>query len=409
MISKEQIQHLKDRISGNETELLSLYAHMNPAEPNNHPKAIAVRARETLKTLGMPRELIEAVLAHLSNETKEARTVAIFAGADHFEVIEMAVDLPVVDPTTGHVEARWGAPHIAPLLLALDEHTRYGVVFADRERWRFFEVFLGEIDEVAQLFHPLSKEELTRLDQSRQVDRVAWRPDQAKSRSEEHVLAWTHRFYKDAAARIDKLVAARGIDRLILMGPDRDIHFLETLMPRALRDRVVALAHSLPTPNAGAHEVLKKIEPLITEIEAEKELELVRDIRERGVFGLEATLSALQNGQVYAVVMPWSSQLRVFVNRETGYAASAPDELHAMLGPDAVLQDKLLRDVLPDLAVASAARVELVRGDKAKNLLMHELGGIGGLKRWAEKKVPHDGDLGRKSRDETREEQRRLT
>jgi Bacterial archaeo-eukaryotic release factor family 10 len=44
------------------------------------------------------------------------------------------------------------------LLYVIDESERYGVVFIDESRWRFFEVFLGEIEEIANAFLDLSGE-----------------------------------------------------------------------------------------------------------------------------------------------------------------------------------------------------------------------------------------------------------
>jgi peptide subunit release factor 1 (eRF1) len=383
MISKQQIQQLKDKIGGQEREMLSLYAHVNPAHQNNHPKAVTLRARETLKKLGMPRELIDAVLAHLANETKDARTVAIFAGADHFEVLEVAVDLPVVDPTTGHVEARWGTPYLSPLLLALDEHERYGAVFIDRERWRFFEIFLGEIEELAQIYHPLSDQELERLNEARMLapDLANARDELHKDRNVRHLLAWTHRFYKDVASRLEKIANGRSIDRLVLLGPDKDVHFLETLLPKSLRTKIVGRLHSLPTPEASPHEVLKRVLPVIEQVEVEKELELIRQIRERGVWGIDATLKMLQKGQVYAIAAPWGDGETVFVDRETGYAARHPSTVISTLGPTTQVQERRLGDIITDLASSYAARLELVRG-KARDLLVRELGGLGGLKRW---------------------------
>lgn len=383
MITKGQIQQLKDKI-GNDGEMLTVYAHVNPAHPNNHPKAITLRARETLKSLGMTKELIDAVLAHLATETKAARTVAIFAHSNGFEVVEMAVDLPVVDPTTGHIEARWGAPHLAPLLLALDEHERYGVVFIDQERWRFFEVFIGEIEEVAQVFHPLSPQEMLRMDEMRQLtpELLDFRDDLLKAGSARHVLAWTHRFYKDVAHRIDVLVNARGIDRLILMGPDREVHFLETLLPRPMRERVVAKLPSLSSPNAAAHEVLQRVEPSIGVIESQKELELLDHIRERGVWGLAETLSALQNGQLFAVVAPWRSKHEVFVESNTGFVTTSERDARAFAGPNGKVEKRMLHDILPELAMSFAARVELVQGH-ALGPLERDFGGLAGLRRWA--------------------------
>jgi hypothetical protein len=45
------------------------------------------------------------------------------------------------------------------LLYVLDESERHAVVFIDQANWRLFEVFAGEIEEIAGAFLDLSNEE----------------------------------------------------------------------------------------------------------------------------------------------------------------------------------------------------------------------------------------------------------
>ena len=56
------------------------------------------------------------------------------------------MELPVVDLAHGRVECRWGEPYVTPLLYALDEYERAGVLYLDQMSWRFYEIFLGEIE-----------------------------------------------------------------------------------------------------------------------------------------------------------------------------------------------------------------------------------------------------------------------
>jgi hypothetical protein len=164
VLRKDDIHFIKDTIVPHAGPLLSLYADVNPANPDNAGRAWLVRVKNTLKSLSLPRDLPERVIEALEFERPEARTCALFAGKDLLRMYTLGVDLPVVDLAHGRVDARWGEPYIFPLVYMIDEYERYGVVFVGRERWRFYEVFLGEIDERADAFLELHSDQSRKLE-----------------------------------------------------------------------------------------------------------------------------------------------------------------------------------------------------------------------------------------------------
>jgi len=176
MIGKEEIHRIRELIGAKEGPVLSLYVDVNPAKPENAGRAYALRAKDAIKALEVPGDLSERVLEVLQNQVLEARTAVFFAGEDLFEVLPLQVELPLVnsvktaflDEKAGRylvdgVLAHWGEPFLLPLVYALDEYERYGIVYVDRERWRVFEVFLGEIEEVHDAFLALDTEAWRRL------------------------------------------------------------------------------------------------------------------------------------------------------------------------------------------------------------------------------------------------------
>lgn len=386
VITKEEILELRRTVGTYRSPVLSLYAHVNPAAPNNHPRAVAVRAKETMKELKVPPKIARRVFEFLNDKVQHAKTLAIFANDDGFDTLGLEVDLPVVDPTTGHVEARWGEPYLTPLLLALDEYQRYGVVFVDSDRWRFFEVFLGQIAEREQAYRAPSagERDVLQISQEQHPAYIPVRGGAGKDNADWHLLELTRRFFDDALERIASDVAERGVGRLILLGPTEYVRLFESLMPRGLTDRVVERLSSLPSPDMSAHEVLQKVRPVIEEVEARAEEDLLSRVREEGHWGLERCLSELQQGQLYAVVVPWGLDREVYIDRGTGYVATEPANISAdgdgQADGDGV-EAKPLRDVLPDLALAFGARVEFVRGDRSDRLL-GEFGGMAALPRW---------------------------
>ncbi len=309
MLSKDDIHFIKSTIVPHSAPLLSLYADVNPANPANAGRAWLVRVKNTLKSLPLPRDLPEKVIEALEFERPEARTFALFAGKDLLQMYMLRVDLPVVDLAHGRVDARWGEPYVFPLVYMIDEYERYGVVSVDREKWRFYDVFLGDIEERADAFLELHSDHSRKLEKRpavRLLQGAVLRGGAAGDRFERHVEALAHRFYKRAAHALEKLVETAHTDWLILMGPDEDTHHFEQCLPRALRTRTAGLVPPPPNPQASAGEILKTVLPFITDNRQTRELALLSELRERGLWGLAGGLEALQMGRFHLVVAPWT-------------------------------------------------------------------------------------------------------
>lgn len=394
MISKQDIERLQSKVGEHSGPVLSLYLATNPADRDvldytagGKHKPFVIRAKDTLKALGVPEKLRGRVLDRLEHDVIRGRTRALFAGEDVLEVYDLNVDLPVVDLPHGEVLARWGEPYVLPLLLALDEYERYAVVLLDEERWRLFEVYLNEVRELADAFRAVAPEAWRKLSESKpatpmgQGGRAATaRGGTGRDRFDRRVLAWTHRFYRQLAGELAGWLERLGAERLILMGVPEETHYFEQLLPRAVRERVAA---HLPLPAGGSKvdpsEVLRRSEEAIERIERSKEAELLDRVREEGLWGKGAVLEALQEGRVYVLVMPWRPEGEVWRCPDTGYAALEREQAEAVCPEGAKPAD--LAETLVELAGLFGARVEFVRGDNADRL-EREFGGLAGLKRW---------------------------
>lgn len=391
MLGKEAVKAIR-RWAERPAPVLSLYLAVNPADPNvaQHTfdykkKPYVIRAKDTLKALGVPRELADRVLFRLEHDAPQAVTRAVFADDRELEVYDLGVELPVVDLRTGLVEGRYGEPYVAPLLFALDEYERYGVVLLDKERWRLFEVFMGEIEEVEDAFRAVAPEEWRRLSESRPAAprtvggfAAAAKGGTAKDKFDRRLLEWTHRFYKDRAQELFRFVEERGIERVILMGPEEDTKYFESFLPKALASRVVA---HLPSPGharVSPGEVLLKVKPAIERIEREEEKKLLERVREEGIQGSAPVLDALMIGRVYLWVLPWNLEEEVYYCPEENFAAASLDAARAVCDAP---ERRPLKDLVARLADAYGARVEFVRGE-AEEMLTREFGGMAGLVRW---------------------------
>ena len=329
MINTRDLAAMERRVAEMTPPVLSIYVSVNPGRADD-ARSAPLRAKEAMKELEVPSALVEKVNRVVAEHAK-GRTLAIFANAESLEVLALQVDLPVVDRATGQADARYGEPYLVPLLLAADEHQRYGVLRISGDSWRLFEVFLGEIAEITHAIKPFMPGGEDRLEQAKQRHPayVAVRDGGGKDRVDQRVAAWTERFYKQAAHQLDQVRRERGLERLILIGPHEDTTLFEGLMPGSLRSRLVATLPAMPRADASAGQVLEHIEQTMNEVEDAEENKLLGEIEEQGVRGVEEALTALQQGRMYVLAAPWDLDREVVVSDDSGYVAMRVSGLRA--------------------------------------------------------------------------------
>jgi len=378
MLTQESTRYIREFVAPRVAPVLSLYLNVNPANPDNQGKAYVLRARDALGSIEVLPEVRKKVLEVLERDSPQARSRIIFATVGWIETYDLQTDLPLVQG----VEAYWGEPYLTPILYVLDEYERVGVVFMDSEKWRMFEVYLGEIEELPGAFRAVSTQDWGRLTQDSLgrrttqggVPRAAANTDRFERRLE----AWTQRFYKQMVGILEQTLAKRGIQQLILVGQKAEVLVFKEILPRRLRERVLATLPSLPTPLARAGEVLKLVQGVLEPLERERENHLLDELVERGVAGLDQTLELLQQGGLHLLVVPWNPQGRVY-RAPNGWVGSSWEG--AMAHGAKQIEEVELKQVLPELAASYGTRLEFVRGP-AEERLQRDLGGLAGLPRW---------------------------
>jgi peptide subunit release factor 1 (eRF1) len=394
MIGKEEVRRIKESLKDLKTPALSLYLDINPAKPDNAGRAYALRAKDAMKALAVPEALAGKVLELLQHEVIQAKTLALFADRERLELFPLQVELPLVravktafvDEKTSRLLtdgalAHYGEPFLLPLVYALDEYERYGVVYVDQERWRVFEVFLGEIAEVNDAFLALDTEAWRRLSLDAPGRRFNLggiaRGGAGQDLFAKRLAAWEERFYKALAQELVRHVEERGFTRLLLMGPEEHTKLFLGYLPKRLKEKVVAELPSLPHPGASPGEVLKRLEPVLEEVERQAEVRLLEELEEaypKAAFGPEV-LARVQEGRVELWVLPWHLEKEVYAC-DGLYLAEEAQALAYCQNPE----KKPLAVVLPELAAGYAAKLEFVRGEAEKRLL--ERGGMAALLRW---------------------------
>jgi peptide subunit release factor 1 (eRF1) len=370
MAQDQDLRQTITSVAGRPGPVLSAYLSVNADIPENQGRAYLVRLRDAMNDEGVPRALQKRVREYVEDETHpEARTLAIFAGEDgRFEIYRLQVDVPE--------SFRWGDPYVAPLTLVLDEYEPYGAVVLDAETFRYFvvsplSIAHGEEEMKASGFSEVN------VHPSEPYPRGGTDFEPASRRTKAHV----HSFYKELGKLTRDVTFREGVQRLILAGPrERTAEFRRTL-PNELQDRVVAEEHvDLGAPEG---ELLDRLEAVRERAEYEREKELLDEIRESGVRGLDATVAALQEeNRVYHLAALWEldAEIRWCDNDQLAIREATREEC-PFCGQRTRVRP--LTDVLVDLAAARGARVDFMRGENENtDTLRDEFGGIAGLTRF---------------------------
>ena len=359
-------------VSDHPGPLFSAYVSVNAAIPENQERAYLVRLRDAMNDEGVPERLQEQVREFVEAETHPgARTLAIFAAEDGlFEVYRLQVDLPE--------SFRWGDPYAAPLMLVMDEYEPYGAVVLDAERFRYF--------VVSPLASPEDGEEV-KANGFREVDVHPNMPyprgggstdmDPAGRKQDSNI----HRFYKELGELTRDLTFREGVRRLILAGPKERTAEFRGVLPNELKDRVVAEEHvDLGAPEG---ELLDRLEEVRERAEYERERELLDEIREHGISGLDETIAALQEeNRIYHLAVLWEleGEIRWCDNDQLAIRDMTAEEC-PFCGQKTRVRP--LTDVLVDLAAARGARLDFMLGENENtDVLRDEFGGIAGLTRF---------------------------
>jgi len=401
---ERQIEELRSTFAQSETPVLSLYCNVNPAKPENAGKAWLTRVKNALHDLPEIRTpnskrdtpLYNKVVELLESERPEAQTLALFAMRDKegkllAERLDLQVELPVVDLANGRVDARFGKPYLTPLLFAVDEYERAGVLHLEGTRWRFYEVFLGEIREEEEIFAEITRaewEELAGLSAhiaevfAARAGRPGGRSDKLnpRDRASAKVSTWMHRLYGRLSELLDKAIDRLGIERLVLMGEHWQISHFEGYLSRGTRRLLVARTpHPRGLPAPTRNQLRERILPALEEVERQAELELLERIKEQpGLWGMDPVLDALQLGRVQVWALPWSLEARIWRCEQERFVAATPDIARLICDQP---QEVPLRDHVWELAAEFGARVEFVRGE-AERQVLEEMGGMAALLRW---------------------------
>jgi len=358
--------------------LLTAYLNTLSAEPSHHapvPPHLAWLRKEGnsfVESLppaerGLFGEQLHRVEEFLRDRTPAEKSLVIFAGFKAWDTVPLQIE--IVN------ELRWGKPVIAQLLWLVAEHRPYCIVVVDQGSARFFGYRLREMRLLDEMSFDVDISQWKEEDLGH-VARPGIRTTHGTQRDvfNHRMDAQYKRLFRNAAEKTVHLQEREHFAAVFLVASERLTAPIVAEFPRELQRRVRSIKKDLG--KFEPHELQKHLEPEIDKWEREHESTLVDELiaSERGaVMGIDETLAQLQKKKIRTLVLLRGFDARLHKCNNCGWTDSAADTLCPVCRGDR--SSVMLRDVLPDLAGASEADVEIVSDKPGTGL--KDAGGIG--------------------------------
>lgn len=348
--------------------VLSVYLNTEPSEGN--ADAYKLRLRTMLKEVNMPED-VSAVERYFDHEfERSGRSIAVFSCAPekYFRSYSLAVSTRDRVRVSEH-------PHVKPLADLLDSYGGYGVALIDKQGARMFYFHLGELREQEGVMG-----EAVRHTKRGGASTVPGRRGGVAGRTNraEEVV---DRNMREAAEFAARFFAENNVRRILIGGADSNLAPFRNQLPKAWQSLIVGTFPISMT--AGKDEVLERAMQIGTEVENQRETELIKTLVTNaskgrgGVMKLEGTLRAVHEGRVQTLVICDGFRAPGYRCLGCGYVTSQQQEKCPYCGN--------VFEQIPD-AVEMAVRKVMQQGGDVE--VLHEgqnterLGHIGALLRY---------------------------
>ena len=262
---------------------------------------------------------------------------------------------------------------LRPVVEAMDEHERYGVVLTDYQRARLFTVVMGELTEHEDLFS-----ETGQRTRSLGADQM-----RSQKRRDQHHMEEVASHAKRVIDALHDLALRQPFDRLIVGGTPKATSQLVRLLPTRLRGKVVDTVSV--RVGSSQKEILNKILAVQERMERGREKEIVQGVlaelhdRGKAVAGFAAVLDAVNQGRVWTLVYGKG------FNAKGGECSSCDAYSPHSKGPCIYCGEDVYPlpqcvDRISQTVLEMGGRVEVVDGDAKKKL--DKPGGIAAMLRY---------------------------
>jgi peptide chain release factor subunit 1 len=299
MLDRNELKDLA-RAGGEGDYYVSLYLDVSPVTNPKGEYLIWFKSEvkktcdnlEKVVVKGVEKELHEMEAYIQGNRRNFKRGLAIISskGRGFFRAYHLSVPLKnelIVN----------NSPYINPILDVYERYRRYSVLLVDKESARIFIVHLGEIVEYGEVHTD---------DVPGKHKKGGWFA-LSQTHYERHIDHHVAMHLKDVVSRFEPFLKGVEIDRIVLGGSEDAILKTRELLPTTVADKIIG------TFNAGMFErnseILKKVEPVLSECESRLALEAQGDLiqkamkQERAAVGLENVLKAVQEGRIMRLLL----------------------------------------------------------------------------------------------------------
>jgi peptide chain release factor subunit 1 len=304
---------------------------------------------------------VARIQGYLGGElNRAANGLAIFAsgGSGLFEAIQLDA------PLDQHWLFVGSVPHLYPLARLIGKYPRYAAVLLDSHKARIFVFGLASIEQARQVTG----------EKTRRHSQGGW----SQARYQRHIGNLHLQHIKEVIDTLDALMRDEGIDHLVAAGPDEALALLRDNLPPHLAEKLDATANlDLTASDAEVLQAtLESFQDRTAETDAQRVQELLDGWRGGGlgVAGPEATLRALEMGQVEELLITGSLDALKPVQRLPDDAAPGPvrADTSAPQGAGDEMTVKLAGELVAR-AQQTGARIRFIE-DPA---LLAEVGGVG--------------------------------
>ena len=300
-----------------------------------------------------------------SNADTAWNGLAIFAcaGAEFFEAI------PLDAPLDHHEVFIGSVPHLYPLAKVIDTYPRYAAVSLDTNKARIIVFSLAATE----------RDEKIQNEKTRRSQKGGWSQARYQRRAENFHL----HHIKEVVDTLDRIVRDENINHIVVEAEEVALPIFKEQLPKHLQEKIVDVLTF--QRDADDMNVLARTLAALRAKDAETDAERVEELMDAwqsgglGVAGPEATLSALQLGQVDELLIAASPEMLKPVQKLPDDAA--PGEVLAETSaPQGTADDKRLKlaDELVTRAKQTAARIRFIEDAN----LLAGIGGVGALLRF---------------------------
>ncbi len=339
-------------------QVLSVICVVNPGSAINQGSALRIRVKNLLTEIEAPTDLSEFVMTDLTEAGHTTRTRAYFVWDENGHLQRRVVDVQLELPES----ASYGAPDLEPLNTVLASSPSNVIVLVDHNWGRLFNVRLGEIREI----HDALAANGGRREVARNFD------------DNQYVEHQDQVFWNKVVEQLTKLRQSGSLEQLLIAGPPE---LRESLKAELTSDLTGALVGEFKVPgDASAAKVLEAAQLALEMAVSNADEAALESVRARGVSGAEMTLTAVQEGSVYELLVSGDGSSTPVWRDSQGYVFGAYPSQGISTLTGAAVEGKQLRDVIGGLRENFGLKVRYLQGAMGQQLET-EMGGLAGLQR----------------------------